>query len=144
MVNGGVQCHGMGEQLSKARVLSFCAFCHIDLGQYEDAMRILHEASRLTDNVLTENLTAFQRPDSPSNPESQLAKAELKEDLLYLQRMQWILHYHLALSYYMTKQFALAAEVRPFLLSLACSHMRIFRSGPYWLDISVCLPVVRQ
>lgn len=101
-----------GAQLSKARVLSFCAFCHIDLHQYSDALRILSEANRIGEDIMSEKIEAFNRPVTPSKEESAvLFKAELKEDLLYLQRMNWILRYHLALCYYMTKQYALAAQI---------------------------------
>lgn len=88
-------------------------------------MTVLTEASHLTNAVLSEKLQAFTAPGSPSDTETNMQKAELREDLLYLQRMNWILRYHLALCSYMTKQFQQASEVR---VALICDVLLISSS----------------
>eukprot|EP00981_Chlorochromonas_danica_P004577 scaffold912_cov187-Ochromonas_danica.AAC.55 len=90
--------------LSRARILSFRSFCEIDLEHFEEALQVLSHASRLSDQILNEKLLQFNQKrennnnnnkDSEDNEEEEKRmKAELKEDLLYLQRMHWILRQH--------------------------------------------------
>jgi hypothetical protein len=99
-------------------VLSFCAFCSIDLRDFLQGMKVLLEASELTKVLISQKLKEFETAKANGVDNDYGVSIEsLKDDLFDLHRMGWILQYHMALCSYMTQQYEASTEVFHCMLS---------------------------
>lgn len=90
----------VSDRIGKIRVLSFHAFCLIDLEYYNEALKTFQQAHAVNDLLIAEKMKLIadrQVVDSSSS--------NIRDDLLYCKRTEWILNYHIGLCFYMLKAF---------------------------------------
>ena len=122
-------------QVGRVRILSFRAFCQIDMQMYSVAYDSLIVALQYNKEIIMEKMSKFTTDEAKidevihkylhRHSSSWHAKplSDLEGDMLYLKRTEWILNYHVALSLYMQEHFVHAEEVRqiaPLSLFYAC------------------------
>ena len=110
-------------QVGRVRILSFCAFCKIDLQSYRAAYDALIVAQEFNKELLVEKMSNYtndlERVDKiihkylkrHGNSWFTTPLSDIEGDILYLKRIDWILTYHCALCAYMQRDFRLAQEV---------------------------------
>ena len=90
------------DKVNRIRALSFAAFCEIDLYRFQEAEETIEVARGLNFQIVDEK-EKLLLIDSDNS--------KIKDDFLYAQRTNWILHYHWALCLYMKQEFFGAEKV---------------------------------
>jgi tetratricopeptide (TPR) repeat protein len=100
------------DQIAWIRAQSFIAFCELDLQHYEIAWKICQETFIVNDQLLHQIMITNSHVMD-------------MDDLLYCNRMAWLLLYHMLLCAYMLQRWTEAKEVNP-LHSQTSFHIIIF------------------
>lgn len=111
-------------QVGRVRILSFRAFCQIDQQMFATAHDSLIVAQQFNSELMAEKMTSltaergFQRQIAEKGEasvdvgrEDRTVLSPAESDLLYLNRVDWILQYHIALCQYMQHMFTDAESV---------------------------------
>lgn len=126
------------------RILSFRAFCQIDLQAYRAAYDSLIVAQEFNREILVEKMSKYTKDLGQMDKiiHSYLKRhgnswfnkplSDIEGDILYLKRIDWILTYHCALCAYMQKDFPHALEVSELFVFVA----PFFCGDLHWLAIS--------
>jgi len=111
------------DKVGKVRLLSFRAFCKIDMNNYNDAYDCLTVALQFNKEIVVEKMSKFttsmEKIDKlihkhlKKNGQSWHTRplTDLEGDILYLKRIDWILHYHCALCAYQQKDYSHAQRI---------------------------------
>jgi hypothetical protein len=91
--------------MGKIRVLSFTAFCFIDIQQYNEAFKTLQQAQAVNSSLYSDKALLLDQEQGQHS-------YNLEQDLLYCKRTEWILLYHIALCLYMVRSYEEAETVR--------------------------------